>query len=86
MRTCPSFRTLTGEVIIQIAEFPTDEIMDDLSLETPSTCSACSRARHRQALEPGHQRGPNQVTLYRRAILDYWAENEETLGSIINRC
>ncbi|EFG2587130.1 Zn-dependent protease, partial [Escherichia coli] len=29
------FRTLTGEIVIQIAEFPTDEIMDDLSLETP---------------------------------------------------
>ena len=23
------------------------------------------------------------VTLYRRAILDYWAENDETLGSIV---
>jgi predicted Zn-dependent protease with MMP-like domain len=23
------------------------------------------------------------VTLYRRAILDYWAENEETLGDIV---
>jgi predicted Zn-dependent protease with MMP-like domain len=29
------FRTLTGEIIIQVAEFPTDEIMDDLALETP---------------------------------------------------
>ena len=29
------FRTLTGEIIIQVAEFPTEEIMDDLSLETP---------------------------------------------------
>ena len=26
---------------------------------------------------------PNTVYLYRRAILDYWAENEETLGDII---
>ena len=27
--------------------------------------------------------GPNRITLYRRAILDYWAENDETLGSIV---
>ena len=27
--------------------------------------------------------GPNRITLYRRAILDYWAENEETLGDIV---
>ncbi len=26
---------------------------------------------------------PNRITLYRRPILDYWAENEETLGDII---
>ena len=29
------FRKLTGEIVILLAEFPTDEIMDDLSLETP---------------------------------------------------
>ncbi|MEA2758244.1 MAG: hypothetical protein QOH65_857, partial [Methylobacteriaceae bacterium] len=26
---------------------------------------------------------PNMVWLYRRPILDYWAEHEETLGSLI---
>jgi predicted Zn-dependent protease with MMP-like domain len=26
---------------------------------------------------------PNQIYLYRRPILDYWAEHEETLGAIV---
>ena len=26
---------------------------------------------------------PNMVFLYRRPILDYWAENEETLGDVV---
>jgi predicted Zn-dependent protease with MMP-like domain len=26
---------------------------------------------------------PNAIWLYRRPILDYWAENDETLGAII---
>ena len=26
---------------------------------------------------------PNRVYLYRRAILDYWAEHEETLGHVV---
>jgi predicted Zn-dependent protease with MMP-like domain len=26
---------------------------------------------------------PNQIWLYRRPILDYWAEHEETLGAVI---
>ena len=36
---------------------------------------------HDEALESG--RLPNMVFLYRRPILDYWAEHEETLGHII---
>jgi len=26
---------------------------------------------------------PNMIWLYRRPILDYWAEHEETLGAIV---
>ena len=26
---------------------------------------------------------PNMVWLYRRPLLDYWAENEETLGHLV---
>ena len=33
------------------------------------------------ALETGEM--PNRIRLYRRPILDYWAENDETLGDII---
>ena len=32
---------------------------------------------------PETGRMPNMVFLYRRAILDYWAEHEETLGHIV---
>ena len=32
---------------------------------------------------PETGRMPNMVFLYRRAILDYWAEHEETLGAIV---
>jgi len=27
---------------------------------------------------------PNRIWLYRRPILDYWAEHEETLGAIVS--
>ena len=27
--------------------------------------------------------GPNMVFLYRRAMLDYWAEGEDTLGALV---
>ena len=37
---------------------------------------------HDQALHPTG-RLPNMIYLYRRPILDYWAENEETLGAVV---
>lgn len=79
------FRTLTGEIVIQVAEFPNDEIMDDLSLETPFDLLGLFEGRGiADRWNPQTGDGPNRVTLYRRPILDYWSENEETLGDIIN--
>lgn len=78
------FRALTGEIVIQIAEFPTEEIMDDLSLETPFDLLGLFEGRGiAERWNPATGEGPNRITLYRRAILDYWAENEETLGDIV---
>ncbi|RAZ74973.1 metallopeptidase family protein [Mesorhizobium atlanticum] len=78
------FRQLTGEIVIQIADFPTDEIMDDLSLETPFDLLGLFEGRGiAERWNPQTGEGPNRITLYRRAILDYWAENEETLGDIV---
>ncbi len=79
-----TFRELTGEVLIQIAEFPEDEILDDLSLETPFDLLGLFEGRGiAERWNPQTGEGPNRVTLYRRAILDYWAENDETLGDIV---
>jgi predicted Zn-dependent protease with MMP-like domain len=79
-----TFRSLTGEIVIQIAEFPTDEIMDDLALETPFDLLGVFEGRGiAERWNPATGEGPNRVTLYRRALLDYWAENEETLGDIV---
>ena len=78
------FRKLTGEIIIQFAEYPTEEIMDDLALETPFDLMGLFEGRGiAERWNPQTGEGVNRITLYRRAMLDYWAENEETLGDII---
>lgn len=79
-----SFRELTGEIIIQVAEFPTEEIADDLALETPFDLMGLFEGRGiAERWNPHTGEGPNRITLYRRAMLDYWCENEETLGDIV---
>jgi len=66
------FRRLTGEIIIQVAEFPTDEIMDDLRWRRPSTCRLFEGRGIAESRNPATAKG-QPLTLYRRAILDYWA-------------
>ena len=78
------FRALTGDIIIQIAEFPDDDICDDLALESPFDLLGLFEGRGiAERWTPQTGEGPNRITLYRRSILDYWSEHEEALGTII---
>ncbi|MGR6432758.1 metallopeptidase family protein [Rhizobium sp. PAMB 3182] len=78
------FRQLTGNLVIEVTDFPTDEVFEDMALETPFDLLGLFEGRgisERFSLETGEL--PNHITLYRRPILDYWAENDETLGDIV---
>ena len=80
------FRRLTGEVIIGIAEFPEDEVLDEMEIESPFDLLGLFQGiglPHAGAVaETG--RMPNRIWLYRRPILDEWAERGDvTLGELI---
>ena len=79
------FRTLCDGVILQIADFPDDETLKDMELDSPfdilGLFQGVGLAQAAAVAETGQF--PNMVWLYRRPILDYWAEHEETLGKII---
>ncbi len=78
------FRSFTGEIMLQVAEFPDDEALDELDLETPFDLLGLFEGRGvAENWNPQSGELPNRITLYRRPILDYWAEHEETLGSLI---
>ena len=78
------FLSLTGEVIIRVANFPDEDITDDLALDTPFDLLGLFEGRGiAEKWNPQTGEWPNRITLYRRPILDYWAESEETLGDII---
>ena len=78
------FRQLSENLAIEIADFPTDDIFEDMGLDTPFDLLGLFEGRgltERFSITTGEM--PNRIWLYRRPILDYWAENEETLGDII---
>ena len=80
-----TFRRLTGEVVIGVAEFPEDEVLEELGLDSPFDLMGLFQG---VGLPQGGAiadtgRMPNRIWLYRRPILDWWAENDETLGHIV---
>ena len=80
-----AFRALCEGLVIQVAEFPTDEVLDDMELESPfdllGLFQGLGLAQDEAVARTG--RLPNMIWLYRRPILDYWADHEETLGRIV---
>jgi predicted Zn-dependent protease with MMP-like domain len=79
-----AFRALCGEVIITVADFPSEDVqtaMDAGPFDLLGLFQGVGLAQDAAVPETG--RMPNMVFLYRRAILDYWAEHEESLGAIV---
>ncbi len=80
-----NFRALCEGVVIRIEEFPDEDVMRDMNLENPfdilGLFTGVGLAQDGAIEESG--RLPNTVHLYRRPILDYWAEHDEALGAII---
>jgi predicted Zn-dependent protease with MMP-like domain len=78
------FRELCAGVVIQVDDFPSEEVLDELKAETEFDLLGLFQGTglpFRSESAPGQM--PNMIWLYRRPILDYWAEHDETLGAII---
>ena len=78
------FRDLCKDVVIRVEDFPTDEVLDAFDAESPFDLLGLYHGvdlARQSVMDPAAM--PEMVFLYRRPILDYWAEHEETLGHII---
>ena len=78
------FRRLCDNLVIQIADFPTEDVQDVMNVETEFDLLGLFQGvglpfLTASVLEPL----PNMIWLYRRPILDYWAEHEDTLSAIV---
>jgi predicted Zn-dependent protease with MMP-like domain len=81
-----TFRKLAGDVQIRVTEFPEEDVLRDMGIESEfdilGLFQGVGLAHHSAVEQTGEM--PNMVWLYRRPILDYWAEHEETLGAIVS--
>ncbi|WOJ90075.1 metallopeptidase family protein [Methylocapsa polymorpha] len=79
------FRHLCDGLVIQVEDFPDDDTLDDMQCESEFDLLGLFRGRGRAQSEatPATGQFPNMIWLYRRPILDFWADQEDTLGAII---
>lgn len=80
-----SFRKLCEGLVIQVEDFPDDEILDEMDCETEFDLLGLFRGNGlaQSGAIPESGQAPNMVWLYRRPILDYWAETDEALGAVV---
>ena len=78
------FRQLCANLVIRVDDFPTDEVLRELGLESEFDLLGLFQGvgLPLQSVQDV-SRLPNMVWLYRRPILDYWAEHEEALGDVV---
>ncbi|MBR1169533.1 metallopeptidase family protein [Bradyrhizobium liaoningense] len=78
------FRKLCEGVIVRVEDFPTEEVLDEMECESEFDLLGLFQGVGLPQQSLGDvARLPNMVWLYRRPILDYWAEHDESLGHIV---
>jgi predicted Zn-dependent protease with MMP-like domain len=78
------FRDLCTDVVIQVDDFPTKEVLRAMRARSDFDLLGLFQGvglPFRSGSAPLQM--PNMIWLYRRPILDYWAEHDETLGAIV---
>ncbi len=79
-----NFRALCEDLIIRVEDFPTDEVLDKMGLASEFDLLGLFHGvglPFRSESAPSQM--PNMIWLYRRPILDYWSDHDETLGTIV---
>jgi predicted Zn-dependent protease with MMP-like domain len=79
------FTRLCEGLVIKVEDFPEDEVLEEMECETEFDLLGLFRG---QGLTQGQhlaQTGDtaNMVWLFRRPIIDYWADGEDTLQEIV---
>jgi predicted Zn-dependent protease with MMP-like domain len=70
-----AFRKLAGEVLFRVEDFASEAVLDDMGIEDAFELTGLYHGldlSRRSVLDPSPQ--PSMVFLYRRPILDEWAE------------
>ncbi len=78
------FRGLCGNLVIQVDDFPSRQVLRAMRARSDFDLLGLFQGVGLPfRAESAPLQMPNMIWLYRRPILDYWAEHDETLGAIV---
>jgi predicted Zn-dependent protease with MMP-like domain len=78
------FRALTDDIVFVVEDFPDESVMRDMELESEFEILGLYQGPNLAQREANYGTpDPTMILLYRRPILDYWAEHHETLGDVV---
>jgi predicted Zn-dependent protease with MMP-like domain len=79
------FRKRCGQILFRIEDLPDDDVSAELELESPFDILGLFQGVDitKQGADEDNAGEPNVIFLYRRAILDEWADSEIALGDIL---
>lgn len=78
------FQSLCEGLVIRVEDFPNDSVLKAMKVESEFDLLGLFQGvglPYQSVSVP--ELMPNMIWLYRRPILDYWAEHEDTLGTIV---
>ena len=79
------FRELCAGLVIRVDDFPAQDVLDEMKAETEFDLLGLFQGVGLPFRAESGSTGdmPNMIWLYRRPILDYWAEHDDSLGAIV---
>ena len=78
------FRDLCEDLVIRLDDFASDEVLNHMEIDDPFDLLGLFQGVGLPfRYESAPMQMPNLIWLYRRPILDYWADHDETLGAIV---
>ena len=81
-RLPPSFRALCEGVVFIVQDFPDKDALDAVGVENAFDLLGLYEGVDISD-ETALRTDVNRIFLYRRPLLDYWAEHDETLGHLV---
>ena len=80
-----SFRRLSEGLVIQVVDFPDEETLNEMDAESEFDLLGLFRGRGLAQGGATEETGelPNMIWLYRRPLLDFWCDGEDTLDEVV---